>query len=218
MEFPTFRYHPDPIATGSVVRSEKKCEVCGAARGFVYTVGTYGLRELDSVCPWCIADGSAHLKFGAEFVDKDSIGDNGRWERVSKDVVEEVAFRTPGFAGWQHERWFTHCGDAAEFLGPMGKPELERMGSEAIEVVRLDSNFQREEWKSYFDSLDAKHGPTAYIFRFFTAASWVGTLTVIDAKSRRILPVPIRSILGAMLHAISVNLRTNASQRSISKG
>jgi len=72
----------DPITTGSIVRSEKKCEVCGAVRGFVYDGPSYGLRELESVCPWCIADGSAHLKFGVEFVGKTGVGSCREWESV----------------------------------------------------------------------------------------------------------------------------------------
>ncbi|PYT73861.1 MAG: hypothetical protein DMG39_05530 [Acidobacteria bacterium] len=43
-------------------------------------------------------------------------------------MVEEVAFRTPEFAGWQTEPWFTHCEHAGEFLGPMGRPELDAVG------------------------------------------------------------------------------------------
>jgi uncharacterized protein CbrC (UPF0167 family) len=61
---------------------------------------TYGVRELTTVCPWCIADGSAHEKFGVEFTDWASIG-GGHWEAVSEEIANEVAFRTPGFSGWQ---------------------------------------------------------------------------------------------------------------------
>ena len=165
MELPTFKYHPDPITTGSIVSSEKKCEVCRSVRGFVYNGPSYGPRQLEFVCPWCIADGSAHLKFRVEFVDKDGVGSYGEWESVPQDVIDEVAFRTPGFSGWQQERWFTHCGDAGEFLGPMGKAELERLGPDAIDAVRVESGFDGEEWKSYFNSLDPSSGPTAYMFR-----------------------------------------------------
>src|SRR4029077_160081 len=98
MELPTFKYHRDPIATGSVVPSDKKCEVCGAIRGFVYDGIPYGVHNLESVCPWCIANGSAHLKFGVEFVGKDGIGNYGKWESVHPDIAAEVAFRTPGFS------------------------------------------------------------------------------------------------------------------------
>src|SRR5271169_6720784 len=127
MELPVFKYHPDPVATGSIVPTAAACPVCGVSRGFAYSGIPYGTDEVEHICPWCIADGSARQKFGVEFTDKAGIGGN-QWERVPEEVVEEVAFRTPGFAGWQQERWYTHCGDAAEFLGAMGRQELEQMG------------------------------------------------------------------------------------------
>jgi uncharacterized protein CbrC (UPF0167 family) len=164
MELPQFKYHPAPLTTGSIAPSDEVCEVCGRVRGYVYRGGTYGLRELTTVCPWCIADGSAHEKFGVEFTDRASIGGGGR-EAVSEEIADEVAFRTPGFSGWQQERWFTHCGDAAEFLGPMGKEQLERVGPEAVELVREESVYDAEQWNSFYESLDAQRGPTAYLFK-----------------------------------------------------
>ena len=117
-ELPRFRYHPNPIGTGSIVRQDVKCKCCGENRPYVYVGPVYAKEELDScICPWCIADGSAHDKFNCEFVDSAGIGGYGAWDRVSIDVVKEVAFRTPGFSSYQQERWWTHCGDAAEFLG-----------------------------------------------------------------------------------------------------
>jgi uncharacterized protein len=165
MELPQFKYHPDPVSTGSIVASDGTCEVCGQARGFVYTGPIYCKSKPEAVCPWCIADGSAHAKFKAECVDRDCIG-GGEWESVAAAIVEEVAFRTPGFSGWQSERWFTHCADAAEFLGPMGKEQLQQSGPEAVEAVGLETGYDPEEWDDYFAALDAEHGPaTAYLFK-----------------------------------------------------
>ncbi|WP_338641840.1 CbrC family protein [Burkholderia pyrrocinia] len=36
MSLPAFRYHPDPLATGSVIRSDARRVCCGDARGHVY--------------------------------------------------------------------------------------------------------------------------------------------------------------------------------------
>jgi hypothetical protein len=70
VEFPEFPYHPDPRATGSVVVSDTSCVACGQSRGFVYAGPVYSQGELiDSLCPWCIADGSAAEKYEAEFTD-----------------------------------------------------------------------------------------------------------------------------------------------------
>lgn len=165
MELPVFPYHPDPVATGSVVSSEKDCAVCGQARGFIYALATFGPHDMDDICPWCIADGSAHEKFDVEFSDWSGIGGYGDWEVVPDAVADEIAYRTPGFAGWQQERWFTHCGDGAAFLGAMGHKELEAISAEAVEAIRAESGCSGADWTSYFESLDAKHSPTAYLFR-----------------------------------------------------
>lgn len=165
MELPVFKYHPDPIATGSIIPFKGVCPVCGESKGFAYAGVPYGKIELEHACPWCIADGSAHEKFGVEFTDAAGVGGYGQWEKVATDVTEEVAFRTPGFAAWQQERWFTHCGDAAEFLGPMGKAELEQIGSHAIQAIRQESGKQDTEWEHYFSKLDRKYSATAYLFR-----------------------------------------------------
>src|ERR1700730_18265154 len=145
MQLPTFKYHSDQLKTGRIVASEQGCALCGQARGFIYQAGMYGEREPEPVCPWCIADGSAHEKFGVEFVDRDFVG-GGEWESVPVEIVNKLAFTTPGFSGWQQERWFTHCGDAAQFLGPMGKEQLQTEGPEAIEVVRLESGYSGNDW------------------------------------------------------------------------
>jgi uncharacterized protein CbrC (UPF0167 family) len=165
MDLPRFKYHPAPLNTGSVASSDKVCQVCDRTRGFAYQGVPYGVDELETVCPWCIADGSAHQKFGVEFTDREGIG-GGEWESVPPEIADEVAFRTPGFSGWQLERWFSHCGDAAEFLGPMGKEQLEQLGPEAVEVVRLESGYEAKQWTSYYNSLNVQSGPaTAYLFK-----------------------------------------------------
>jgi uncharacterized protein CbrC (UPF0167 family) len=47
------------------------------------------------------------------FVD---VGD-GWPDDVPAGVLDELTRRTPGFAGWQQERWLFHCADAAAYVG-----------------------------------------------------------------------------------------------------
>ncbi len=163
---PTFRYHPDPLATGSVVRSDAACRCCRRARGYVYAGPVYADAALDdALCPWCIADGSAAARFGAEFVDPEGVGDHGAWEPVPPAVVVEVSQRTPGFSGWQQERWWTHCGDAAQYLGAAGARELASEWADALPAIRADAGLADADWDDYRAALDRVRAPTAYVFR-----------------------------------------------------
>jgi uncharacterized protein CbrC (UPF0167 family) len=118
MELPVFPYHPDPVATGSIVRSTEVCERCHQSRGFLYRGPTYAVDEIEFICAWCIADGSAAAAFEAEF---STVDDAPR--EVPSTVLDAIQRRTPGFAGWQQERWLFHCSDGAEFRGRIGYDE-----------------------------------------------------------------------------------------------
>jgi len=62
MELPVFKYHRDPLQSGSVAKSPESCRCCGKQRGYIYQGPAYSEEELEkALCPWCIADGSAHL-------------------------------------------------------------------------------------------------------------------------------------------------------------
>jgi uncharacterized protein len=167
MPLPTFKYHPDPIATGSVVESSTKCACCGTSRGFIYVGPVYATANYhERICPWCIADGSAHEKLGVSFTDGDGIGGYSEWDEVSGEIIAEVAFRTPGFCGWQQEQWWTHCGDAAQFIGPAGQKELEALGPEAVSAIRTSAALaDGAEWNRFYRALQKDGAPTAYVFR-----------------------------------------------------
>jgi uncharacterized protein len=134
-ELPAFKYHPDPLASGSVILSNAVCACCKRARGFIYSGPVYG-PDVDHLCPWCIADGTAHAQFGVSFTDEAGIGGYRDWDAVPQDVIETVAYRTPGFSGWQQEQWWTHCGDAGMFLGAMGRMEMEAVGEPAFAALQ----------------------------------------------------------------------------------
>src|SRR5215475_2947697 len=67
---PQFRYHPDPVSTGSVVAEPVECVCCGERRSHVYAGPVYAVDELvRELCPWCIASGRAATMFDAQFTD-----------------------------------------------------------------------------------------------------------------------------------------------------
>ena len=129
----------------------------------------------DRLCPWCIADGCAHEKYNVEFIDPIAVGNYGLWDKVPPKVVEEIAFRTPGFTSWQEGRWWTHCGDGAEFLGFAGKEESISLGSEFLQALRSDIDMKEDkEWQDYLNTLNKDKGPTAYIFRYKQCGKYGG--------------------------------------------
>lgn len=165
MDLPAFRYHPDPIRSGSIVASDETCLCCGEARGYVYTGPSYCEEEIeDALCPWCIADGSAHRKFAAEFFDAAGID-----EDVPESAVKEITERTPGFSTWQEGHWPACCGDAAAFLMPSGIKEIreqcyELEGGIMSHIVH-EMQISGGAATRLLDSLKKDAGPTVYVFR-----------------------------------------------------
>ena len=161
--FPDFRYHPDPLGTGSVIASGQDCDVCGRARGYVYDGPVYADDDQWAFCPWCIADGSAASKHDAAFAGASACGTG-----MPPAAAEEIRRRTPGFTGWEQERWLSHHGDAAAFIGACGMAELRKHGHAAVEAVRRHAAEHAEpgaDVDAFLASLDANGSPTAYLFR-----------------------------------------------------
>jgi uncharacterized protein CbrC (UPF0167 family) len=164
---PRFRYHPDPVATGSAVPTVEACVLCGVARGWRYVGPIYG-RQVDVLCLHCIASGEAAraLTVGADlpcmFTDATDVP-----RGVPLAVVEEVTQRTPGFDSWQQPSWRYHCGDGAAFLGPAGYEEL-RVHPDALEMIRDELHglgWPADQADEMLRRMDRTGEPTAYLFR-----------------------------------------------------
>lgn len=164
-DLPLFRYHPDPVATGALERQSRVCRSCGVDRGWVYVLGAYGTDSLrDSVCPWCIDDGSAADQFDVQFND---LASSAVPDTVPVRTIAAIEQRTPGFSGWQQERWLFHCDDGAAFLGAVGWEGLEDL-PDAIESLRSDlarSALAADDIEAVIGSLDIDGSATGYLFR-----------------------------------------------------
>lgn len=162
---PDFRYHPDPVASGSVVKSDETCRCCKKARGYIYAGPVYGEEDLDdALCPWCIADGKAAKKFGATFVDEAAFGDD-----VPEEIVALISQRTPGFSSWQSEQWPSCCNDATAFQSPLGIAEI-RASHPELEMVTLshiiyELGISGGAATRLLEALQRDYSPTAFAFR-----------------------------------------------------
>lgn len=164
-DLPVFRYHPDPVASGSVAHSSAVCACCGEARGYLYTGPVYSEMELDdALCPWCIADGSAHARFDATFVDSEAFD-----ESATDAQIVLITQRTPGFAAWQSERWLSCCEEPAAFVGPLGYAEIQanylRLEGSLMSNIVYELGVSGGAATRLMQSLKRDASPTAFAFR-----------------------------------------------------
>jgi uncharacterized protein len=158
---PAFRYHPDPIATKSIVESDKQCACCEQARGYIYVAPVYAVDDLDdSICPWCIADGSAAKKFDATFVDDHPLHN----ANIASGIIDEVSTQTPGFFSWQQEVWLTCCADACEFHGDATKNDLTKIEAGSLERLLDDLGLEEGDWPSFVAGYEQGGDPGVYKF------------------------------------------------------
>lgn len=108
---PPFPYHPDPVATGSVIAADEACACCGHDQGWIYTGPVHGRDVPDGrLCPYCIAFGTAARRHGLYF-------NEIRPDQVPEAVARQIRERTPGLPVRECRHWPAHCGDGAAFVG-----------------------------------------------------------------------------------------------------
>jgi uncharacterized protein CbrC (UPF0167 family) len=158
---PQFRYHPDPIATGSIEASDQRCVCCQEARGFVYTSSVYGVNPpAGQICPWCIASGKASAKFAIEYSDGHPLLVAG----VPMVIVEEIMLRTPSFHSWQQEEWLSCCGDACEYRGDAPGDEIRTLQESEIAQLAGDSGYPLEYLGAMVRSYEPGGNPCVHKF------------------------------------------------------
>lgn len=133
---PVFKYHPDPIGTEAFSTDKTvKCDCCHQPTDIYYERPFFSTDDIDALCPWCIADGSASKKFNGEFQDSASVeGINPEYDEDDEfsgikdpypsEMINELVTRTPGYRGWQQELWLAHCNEPCAFIGYVGWDEI----------------------------------------------------------------------------------------------
>lgn len=164
-QLPSFRYHVDPLASGSVESSQASCACCGEARGFTYVGPVYSEVSLDgALCPWCIASGDAFRRFGATFVDSEAFD-----EESDRAQVEIIVERTPGFNAWQPERWPSCCGEPAAFVTPAGiadiRSRFRSQEASLMSYVVYELGISGGAALRLLERLSRDASPTAYVFQ-----------------------------------------------------
>ncbi len=151
---PFFRYHPNPLETGAFKESADGvvCDCCGKTTHIFYYKGPFfSEKDMDYLCPSCIASGEAARKFDGEFQDEYSLDDGVD----DLEKLDELIHRTPGYSGWQQEYWRAHCGDYCAFLGYVGAKELRALG--VLEDVLDDPMWDEEQKEMIRQSVNGGH-------------------------------------------------------------
>lgn len=138
---PRFTYHPRAYELELIEQIDIECECCGQERGWIYSGSVYTTADVDNVCPWCIADGSAHLKWDASFsqdIEGVTIPGETQVDGASAESTDVVMHRTPGYRSWQGAVWKTHCGDVCEFHGDISNEELATLDTRSEALFQQD--------------------------------------------------------------------------------
>ncbi|WKK83585.2 CbrC family protein [Marivirga arenosa] len=159
-ELPTFRYNPNPEKLGIIKKEKTTCPICNQKRNYVYEGPFYSVDEVEGICPWCIKDGSAAKKYDGEFQDAASC------DPVDKqEYLIELTTKTPGYSGWQQERWLSHCGDFCALKAYVGWAEIKDLKEELsddLNEIKTDYNLTQEELEKYLVNNGSMQG---YLFQ-----------------------------------------------------
>lgn len=162
MKLPEFKYHPDPLKSKSVKKRAKVCICCNKEVDYIYMGSTYGPEILcEELCPWCIADGSAHKKFDATFSDDHPLVRDG----IKQEIIEEVTQRTPGYLSWQQDEWVTHCNDACAFIGDADIEILKTLTPEERGEIFRTNEIDDAGWKDLLSYYEPRGDPAIYHFK-----------------------------------------------------
>lgn len=157
---PFFKYHPNPIKTGAFRKTDKAviCNCCKEKTLIYYTGPFFSVKDIDCLCPKCIANGKAAIKFNGSFQDEYSTDKN-----VNDPLkIDELIHRTPGYCGWQQEYWRAHCNDYCAYIGSVGAKELKALG--LLEEVLDDALWDDEHKDMIRHSINGGH-IQCYLFK-----------------------------------------------------
>lgn len=126
-QIPEFPYMPNVYRDGIIVRQSGECDCCGQKADYLYFGIIYCTHEVTRLCPWCIAEGVAAMKYNGTF--------NDLCADVTPEINDIISCRTPAISGWQDVQWETCCNDAMLYLEAVGtKKALEKYrGNTAVE-------------------------------------------------------------------------------------
>lgn len=137
--------------------------------GWIYIGHMYGGDgdKEPSVCPWCIADGSAAAWYRGSF--------NTVAGGASHESTESVERRTPGIETWQDLTWPVCCGEACIFRGQAQYEQLTRTWPQAGAALLATYEpgwLGTQTPEEFLEFFKAECDPGAYAFQCRTCNRW----------------------------------------------
>jgi uncharacterized protein len=162
---PVFPLFLDPVRENVIEPSGAACGICGQSRGYVYTGPHYGELSDVTICPWCIADGSACSR-GISFNNATILPLLDSTPQMNSEDQRLVEGCTPGFTTWQGNRWLMCCGRACLYLGEAESADLRGRWAEAVPSMFQDDGYPPDEIEYVLNHVNKGGGPScAYVFQ-----------------------------------------------------
>jgi uncharacterized protein CbrC (UPF0167 family) len=166
-ELPTFRLFADPVGEGAFVPTDEACELCGKVRGWTCVGASYGgVDEVETLCPWCVADGTAAAR-GYHFDDPTIYPVRDGSPQLPPEDAAEVEGRTPEFTTWQGVNWQMCCGRACRYIGEAKAEDLKGRWAGAVEPIfghmRAEDGWDDARIAEVVEAI-GRGDPAAYVF------------------------------------------------------
>lgn len=167
MNLPRFKYIADPVRSDIVLEAElgklsdgegdqDVCQCCGSSFKMICflpfssdSLVNDSSKDVEYLCPWCIADGRAYSKFKRYFSDPQPLLKAG----VCKDAVAEVCERTPGIRPLHFSGtiWKVCCKDACCYHGELTIGEFKRLSKDVRSSISSQNRMTLEGLEAHIE-------------------------------------------------------------------
>ena len=163
-ELPTFKYHESVKMTGILVEEDIVCECCQKGSHYKMDIVLYSEEEVEDLCPWCVADGSAAKKYNGTFIDLE-----GSDMIPSLEKRLELTRKNPGYPSWQENVWLAHCDDYCKYVDAVDYSVIEHLEVDLKEdFERLSKEFYYDTVEEFKEALKNNHSMQIYLFECLT--------------------------------------------------
>jgi len=159
---PSFKYFNDPLNHRVIKESKITCLVCDKNNGYIVDCSVYpdpNDEYSGNICPWCIADGMAHLKLSITF----NLISNIEAVPILPESTEVLITKTPGFPTWNYKHWLCHCSDCMVFMGDASREDINQR--EFLEKIFDIPKGIRDVWPRIVENYKPGGSPTFLKFK-----------------------------------------------------